>query len=512
MVPVRRRLQSADMRRRTFLVGSLATVGATAGGLFAMQRAGPDGGSSSSRVYGATQLRRRKAASDAPNVLFITLDDCNDWLGFLNDHPGTRTPNLDALAATSLSFHHAYCAAPMCLPARTSLLFGRHPHVTGVYDHSDASRANYERLTKETPSIVDDLWAAGYDTYGAGKVFHDEQKERWTEFRRFPWYSPGHRRKQLDAHTSRYDPDWVSPYDGQPIGGGENFDYTMLDFGPSGRAAEDEADGKATAWVLERLARNHRRPFFIALGLYLPHEPWRLPQRYFDLHPLDEVVVPEVPEDDLDDLPPFARERIIDRFNRFETIRENGLWERVVQAYQAAITYADDHAGRVLDALASGPHAEDTVVVVTSDHGYHLGEKMHIEKFTLWERATRIPLLLHVPGRYDDGRVFEAPVSVVDVAPTLAELCGARVHAEHDGASLIDLVEHPERADDRPPIMTWLEGNHSVRRGSWRYIRYRTGEAELYDHRRDPHELTNLVSDPAHASTVAELDALLPST
>jgi arylsulfatase A-like enzyme len=409
-----------------------------------------------------------------------------------------------------VAFSKAYCTAPMCLPARTSVLFGRQPHTTGIYDHSDESFARYDDLSRVTRSLVDDVWAAGYDTYGAGKVFHDPQEARWTESRRFPWYLPGNVRKRPDADPARYDPDWRSPYDGEPIGRGENFDYTMIDFGPSGRPAEQEADGQATTWVLERLGRDHPRPFLLALGLYLPHEPWRVPRKYFDLHPLDEVVVPDVRADDLADLGPYARDEVIDQHHRFERLLLSGLWEEAVQAYQASISYADDHVGRVLDGLASSPHADDTVVAVWSDHGFHLGEKLHIEKFTLWERATHIPLLLAVPGRFDAGRVFDGPVSAIDIGPTLAELCGAEINEKHQGRSLLEVLEHPERADERPPVMTWQAGNHSVRRGTWRYTRYRTGEAELYDHRTDPQEFTNLVGDSRHAATVAELDTFLP--
>jgi arylsulfatase A-like enzyme len=496
------------VRRRTFLFGALATAAGAATGGVLLRVAGD--GSGSSRTYGTTRLQRRRAASDAPNVLLISIDDCNDWLGFLNNHPGTHTPNLDALAATSVSFSKAYCTAPMCLPARTSILFGSLPHTTGVYDHSAESIARYDELAKVTPSVVDDLWAAGYDAYGAGKVFHDPQEARWTESRRFPWYVPGKVRNRPEADPARYDPDWRSPYDGKPIGRGENFDYTMIDFGPSGRPADQEADGRASTWVLERLGRDHARPFLLALGLYLPHEPWRVPQKYFDRHPLDEIVVPEVPPDDLVDLGPYARDEVIDRHGRYERLLESGLWEKAVQAYQAAISYSDDHVGRVLDGLASSPYADETIVVVWSDHGFHLGEKMHIEKFTLWERATHVPLLLHVPDRYDSRRVFDSPVSAIDIAPTLAELCGAQTHDEHEGRSLIELIEHPELADARPPVTTWQAGNHSVRRRTWRYIRYRTGEVELYDHRRDPQEFENLARDPRYAATIAELDAFLP--
>jgi arylsulfatase A-like enzyme len=500
-----RRLPTAARKRRQ--ASGPGRIAHTAGGA---PVGGGDDSSRATRTYGSIRLTRRRAAADAPNVLLISIDDCNDWLGFLNNHPGTHTPNLDALARISVSFDRAYCTAPMCLPARTSILFGQQPFNTGVYDHTDESRARYKGYTKVTASLVDDLWAAGYDTFGAGKVFHDPQAARWSEFQRFPWYFPGHLRKQPNVDPATYDPEWRSPYDGKPIGRGENFYYTMVDFGPSGRTEDREADGRATDWVLDRLARQHSNTFLLGLGLYLPHEPWRVPQKYLDLHPLEEVVVPEVEPDDLAGLGPYARDTVIDPFHRYEKILESGLWPRVVQAYQAAISYADEHVGQMLDGLASSRYADDTVVIVWSDHGYHLGEKMHIEKFTLWERATHIPLLLHVPGRYDSKRVVDAPVSAIDIGPTLTELCGARIHEVHEGRSLVEVVDDPGRARARPPVMTWQVGNHSVRRDHWRYIRYRTGEAELYDHRSDPQERTNLAHDLRHAAIVAELDPLLP--
>ena len=461
------------------------------------------------RTYGTSVVRSRQASSNSPNVLFVSIDDCNDWLGFLNNHPGTHTPNLDALARNSLVFSQAYTTAPMCLPSRTSVLFGSAPHRGHVYDHSPESLETYASMARSTSSLVDDVWAAGYETFGAGKVFHDGQRERWTQFQPVVQYMPGRLRGESTA-AGRFDPAWISPYDGAPIGNGERFKLSMLDFGPSGVAPEDEPDGKTTQWVRQQLKESRRGPFFLALGHYLPHEPWRLPQRFFDLHPLEEVVVPEFRPDDLADVGVYARDQIVDRFHRFELLQTSGLWEEAVQAYQAAISFADDRLGIVLDELSHSQYAEDTMIVVWSDHGYHLGEKLHIEKFTLWERATRVPLLIHVPGRFDHHRDFDRPVSLLDLGPTVAELCGAELHAPHDGESLLPLLADPVHADRRPAVMTWLSGNHAVRRGQWRYIRYRTGDVELYDHQDDPDEYVNLAGRPDHAAIVAELDRFLP--
>ena len=247
---------------------------------------------------------------------------------------------------------------------------------------------------------------------------------------------------------------------------------------------------------------------FLGYGLISSHVAWRVPQKFFDLHPIDEVVVPDLRPDDLDDLGPAARSLIDQR--TLDTLRNTGTWEDAVQAYQAAISYADDRVGVVLDALASSPRADDTIVVLWSDHGFHLGEKLHWHKFTLWERATRIPMLFRVPGSLDSGTVFDRPVSAIDIGPTLAELSGVAVTSQRSGASLVPALAQPSLADGRPAISTWLPGNHSVRRGPWRYVRYRTGEAELYDHRDDPDEYTNLAGRSESAATERELAAFLP--
>ena len=505
------------MDRRRFLLGASATLGVASvagGGLLACGDGGgeqADRTRRTARTYGNTTLVRRTAASDAPNVLFITIDDCNDWLGFLNPHPGTRTPNLDALAAECLSFDHTYCAAPMCGPARTAITFGTPPHVNHVYDHLDASLEAYRALAKVTPSLVDDFWAAGYHTVGAGKIYHGQLPGRWDDYRLTPWYIPGHMRKLPDADPATYDPDWISPYDGRRIGRGEHFAYTMIDFGPSGVSPDQEPDGKAALWVRERLRSMPREPFFLGFGNYIPHEPWRVPKKFFDMHPLEEVVVPKIRADDLADLGRYARDDIIDQGHQFETISKSGLWEEAVQAYQAAISFADDRVGLILNELASSPYADNTVVVVWSDHGFHMGEKLHIQKFTLWERGTRVPLLVKVPGRFDHDAARRTTGLDDGHRPDARRALRRRDQDALCRGQPPALVSDPARADARPPITTWQEGNHSVRRGSWRYIRYRTGEQELYDHRRDPDEFDNLASDPAHRAVIAELDAFLPA-
>lgn len=474
------------MQRRHFLVGGAAATAAAVGAAAVVtdRRFTPD----FRRRYGDVVVERRPPDPDAPDVLFVSLDDCNDWLGFLNDHPGTSTPNLDALAAESVVFEHAYCTAPMCLPSRTSVMFGTTPYHNGVYDHTEPSDQRYAELSRRSTSLVDDFWAAGYEVVVAGKVFGNFPATRFDQGRRTRIVTP--------------DPDWQSPFGGSAdsVRGGQ------IDFGPSGNAPEEEPDGQAAQWVRHQLSTPRPRPLFLGYGLISTHLAWRVPQRYFDLHPLDEVVVPDVPADDLDDLGPAARELIDSRTGN--VLERRDLTARAVQAYQAAISYADDRLGVVLDTLASSPRGAETVVVLWSDHGFHLGEKLHWQKFTLWERATRVPMLFRVPGR--PAQRFEPPVSTLDIGPTLAAIAGVPVLGAHDGASLLPALDDPARATARPAITTWLPGNHAVRQGPWRYIRYRGGEEELYDHREDPGELRNLGRDPGLAQVRTQLAAFLP--
>jgi arylsulfatase A-like enzyme len=476
------------VRRRSFLIGAAAASAAAIGaGAYVYDRRDPD---ESVRRYGSTVITRRRPDPDAPDVLFVSLDDCNDWVGFLRNHPGTHTPNLDALAAESVVFSQAYCTAPMCRPARMSVMFGKAPYEVGVYDHSDQSNARLLELGRTHASLVDDFWGAGYDVVVAGKVFGDFPRGRFTQSR--------------PTRIEPADPDWISPYDGRPLRGGGP--RGPLDFGPSGDQPDEGPDGEAATWVRQQLLAPRSRPLFLAYGLVSTHVAWRVPQKYFDLHPVDGVVLPEYRPDDLDDLGPTARELIDDR--TVEQLRRTGRWQAAVQAYQAAMSYADDRLGVVLDALASKPAGNDTVVVVWSDHGFHLGEKLHWHKFTLWEQATRIPMVFRLPGRSGDR--VDRPVSAMDIGPTLLDFTGVPSTEAQSGASLLPALDDPALVDQRPPISTWLPGNHAVRQGPWRYIRYRDDSSELYDHRTDPDEQTNLAGRPEYLTIERALASYLP--
>jgi arylsulfatase A-like enzyme len=500
------------MDRRTFLLGSLAAAGvACSGGSPAATSTPTTSLTGKIRQIGDYELRQLKADPDAPNVLMISLDDQNDWVGFLNAHPGAVTPNLDGLAARSLVFDAAYCTAPMCLPSRTSIGFGLHPYQTDVYDHSDASNRAQEELRGVTPSLIDDFWAAGYGTFGTGKVFGNGEAKTYDEFYAVESYASPVDVGTAAEYADRYDPDWISPWTAQPIGDGSANVGTSVDFGPNLAPPTGGPDGNKTSWASEVIQRNHDRPFFLGVGVGATHLPWRVPQEFFDMHPIEEVVVPEIRPGDLSDLSPYAINTIAYN-NRLDLdrLQKSGLLEEAVQAYQASTSYMDWSVGQLLDTLAASPYADNTIIVVWSDHGFHLGEKLHLHKFTLWERATRVPFVIHQPGRFDRGEIFDPPVSLIDIGPTLAELCPVKIYAPHEGASLVPVVDSPDLADEHPPIMTWLEGNYAVRQGQYRYIRYNTGDAELYDHEADPEEYTNVANWPLFAGVRATLDGYLP--
>lgn len=454
------------LTRRRFLAGSLASVvGATA--------LSGCGGSAESRP---------------PNILMLCIDDLRDWVGYLGTQPGTYTPNLDALAASSFSFDRAYCSVPVCRASRPSVLWGWSPVRTGVFDHlTPASRAAHAALWNDpdaTASTLPKLLAdGGYQTLSTGKVFHDPRPEQWDV------YAPYERIADLPVHPSYLE---------------TLFSYGVL---PPG---EVHTDQKSADWVSEQLGEPRTQPFFMAVGLYQPHLPWLLPQWAFDLHPLEDVVVPEVRADDLDDVPAAAVTLsdfpTIDiggmEITNYELVESSGRAAEHVQAYMAAVSHTDAMVGQILDSLDRSPHADNTVMILWSDHGYHLGEKLHWRKGTLWEQANRIPLLIRGPGFEAGGRT-DQPVSMLDLAPTVLSLAGLDAAPLHDGHSLLHATDAELAA--RPPVTFW-EGHRSVRSGPYRYTRYADGSEEFYDHRIDPREHDNAIAgvDPALLSQLRD--------
>ncbi len=436
--------------------------------------------------------------ADRPNVLFIAVDDLNDWVGHLGGHSQAATPNIDRLAARGVSFTRAYCSAPLCNPSRVSLLTGIEPSRSGVF-------GNGERLREHLPNAVtlmQYLRSHGYVAKGGGKIFHGANRavdpDSWDYF---------HRAKPVRA---------------KPRSKEELPKSAWAPWGPLDIEDDQMLDAQVVSWAISELNRGHERPFFLACGFTKPHLPWYVPQKYFDLHPLDKIILPKTLDTDRDDLPAFglklAREvHTISNGRNFSRHGEDhamvlkySQWPRAVQSYLATISFVDHHVGRLLNALANSEHADDTIVVLWGDHGWHLGEKQHWRKHALWETTTRTPLIFASPGRIQENRRCQRPVSLIDLYPTLVELCGLPVPEGLDGQSILPLMTNPDREWSRPALMTFGRGNHAVRTERWRYIRYRDGGEELYDHEKDPHEWHNLAGLSEHASTIVELRKSLP--
>ncbi|QDV38417.1 sulfatase [Tautonia plasticadhaerens] len=421
-----------------------------------------------------------------PNVLFLAIDDLNDWTGFLGGHPQSKTPNLDRLAARGMSFGRAYCAAPACNPSRAALLTGIRPSTSGVYTNAQPWRP----AMPDAVTLPRHFMLAGYEVLGGGKIFHGrfEDPASWQEY--------------FSRPADPMPPD--RPVNGIPR-------TAHFDWGPVDVPDEAMGDHQVVDWAIDRLGRPHEEPLFLAVGLFRPHLPWYAPQSYFDAHPAPEVVLPEVPDDDLADVPRAGRGMARPEGDHRKVL-EHDQWRNAVRGYLASIAFADRQVGRLLDALDRSGMADDTIIVLWGDHGWHLGEKQHWRKFALWEEATRVPFVIAAPGVTEPGSRCDRPVSLMDVYPTLIDLCGLPERRELEGVSLSPLLRDPTAPWDRPALTTHGRENHAVRSDRWRYIRYEDGSEELYDHDLDPNEWRNLADAPEHREVKAALAASLPKT
>jgi arylsulfatase A-like enzyme len=431
--------------------------------------------------------------SSPGNVLFIAIDDLNDWIGCLHGHPDVKTPNLDRLAARGMLFTSAYCAAPVCNPSRTALMTGIRPSTSGVYDNSQPFRES--TVLKDAITLPQHFAAAGYRVVGGGKIYHVEYPDprSWQEY--YPSQTNNRPADPLPDH--------------RPLNGIPNT--KLFDWGPIDARDPKMGDYQVVDWASSELNRAQSKPFFLACGIFKPHLPWYIPQKYFDLYPPGKITLPVVKDDDLDDVPEVGKKMAL-RGGDHEKVLKYKQWTNAVRSYLAAISFADAQVGRVLDALDSGPHAKNTTVVLWSDHGWHLGEKLHWRKFALWERTTRNVLMIAAPGVTRPGSRCDRVVSLLDIYPTMIDLCGLPKKNGLEGNSIMPLLRNASAAWNHPAVTTYKRGNHAVRDSRWRYIRYHDGGEELYDHTNDPNEWTNLAGKPELTSVKAQLAHYLPKT
>jgi arylsulfatase A-like enzyme len=414
------------------------------------------------------------------NVLFIAVDNLNHWVGHLGRNRQTSTRNIDRLAARGVTFTHAYCAAPLCNPSRAALMSGLRPSTTGVYDNGD----DWRTVVPEERCLTTTFRKAGYFVAGAGKIYHGG----------FP------RRSEWDEYFNNVGGD-PRPTGDAGVGG--------IKFAPLDCRDEDFREWKIVRYGISQLQKKHDRPFLLAIGLHKPHMPWNVPRKYYDLHPLSEIELPPHRDDDLQDVPP-AGVKMAGPGGDHARILESGRWKEAVQGYLAAISYADAMLGRLLDACDRSEFSANTIIVLWGDHGWHLGEKQHWRKFALWEEATRAPLIWVVPGVTKPGGVCDRTVDFMSLYPTLVELTGSPIPQHVQGRSIRELLVDPKAPWEHPALTTFGFQNHAVRSEGWRYIRYASGDEELYDEAADPYEWTNLADDPKFADRKKDLARWLP--
>ncbi len=409
----------------------------------------------------------------------IAIDDLNDWTGFLGGHPQVKTPAMDALAARSAMFRRGYCNAPLCSPSRASVLSGLQVQLTGVYDNNHTFRS----VNGSKPMLIDTLAAGGYTTKSIGKIDH------------------------VYASESQPLPTPV-PYANLQCASADTLGEGAFDWAPLAVADAAMPDYGYASQAIDFLNQPQAKPFFLGVGLVRTHLAWYLPQRFFDMYPLGSIVLPETPPDDLNDLGPTGK-AIALAFNFQDCITRQNLWANAVQAYLASISWVDSQIARVIAALDASAHANNTVVVLWSDHGFHLGEKFHWHKLALWEHTTRVPFLIREPAQ-TVGKVIDPCVSLVDMAPTILDYCGIAPAYTMSGRSLKPLIADPATPWDHPVLTTKDQYDYAIRTLEWRYIRYASGERELYAETTDPREYKNLAGDPGYTAVMAQLDALMP--
>ena len=427
-------------------------------------------------------------ADERMNVLVLIADDLNTWILEKPDRYSGKViaPNLQALCDSGMVFTHAYSASPFCVPSRTSMWSGVSPHKSGVY-HNQTNVGASAPLKKAT-SLFETFKKAGYSMYGYGKITHGWNGEDvWDD-------KQGHKRDPRPPGAPI-----------QSVGKGEQ------DWGPIHLTEEEMNDTGGADRTIAILEKEHEKPFFLVYGTFNPHMAWFVPQKYFDMFPLDEVRTPELNPNDFDDIPPLANEVVGGKRKFTQSVLNAGLHKSAVQAYLATTAYVDAQHGRVLDALETSPYRENTIVVFLSDHGFHLAEKDHWQKGTLWEEATNSMLMFRVPGVTTPGGVISRCVSLQDIYPTLVELCQLERPAHVDGESLIPILKNPG-IDWKSTAFSYLYDRYaSIRTERYRYIRYKEGQEELYNVEADPHEWTNQANNPEYQTVIKQLNARLPA-
>lgn len=517
-----------------------------------------------------------RAAPERPNVLFIIFDDLNDSVARMGGHPQAKTPNIDRLMERGVRFTNAQSNAPLCSPSRPSMLTGMYPHTTrffGGHEQDSPGKKRWREMPamKTAKTWMEHFTDHGYDVWGTGKIYHNGSedwntwknskgemqfgiKPSWgpyaTDGRR--WTGEGPMKGWLNRvshpaipgvwHGSHYvSLDQIPRMKPDPKTGAPGFDGWQL-YGESYRYVSetdrdplpDEMNAAFAATLLKQ--KKFDKPFMLNVGFNRPHAPWVAPKQYFDRFPLDQIEVVKPRPGDLDDCARILVD--VDRnyggngFGKYSIVANQGNMKKWTQAYLACVNYVDEQFGKVLNALEDSPYADNTLIILTSDHGYHMGEKFYLFKWSVWEESCRVPFVVAGPGVARNQECSQ-PVSLVDIYPTLTDFCGLPEPESHilDGRSIVPLLKNPQGSWSGPDVAVSVVANrdynakpqhtpddirgvansqhYSARSKDYRYILCANGEEELYDHRNDPNEWTNLATNPEYAVVKKKLRAQL---
>ena len=433
-------------------------------------------------VVFAASAESPNVSSLKPSVLFIAIDDQNDWIGCMGGHPLAKTPHLDSLAQRGTLFLNAHCQAPLCNPSRTSIMTGLRSTTTGVYGLAPWFR-NVPEL-KDIVALPQYFKQGGYKTYCTGKIYHGGRPgpKNKPEIPEFDVWGPN------GGVGVKPEKKLIPP---TPMG-----NHPLMDWGCFPHRDEDKGDYQITSWAVEQIEKAPPDELmFLSVGYFLPHVPCYATQKWFDLYPDDDSVIPEILANDRNDIPRFAWYTHWELPEpRLEWMKANNQLRNLARSYLACTSFVDSQIGRLAEALKKAGRWDNTVIVVWGDHGYHMGEKGVTGKNTLWENSTRVPLIFAGPG-VRGGQRCTQPAELLDMYPTLIDLCGLPKNEKLEGITLAPQLQDAATVRERPAITSHNQGNHSVRSERYRYIRYADGSEEFYDMQSDPNEWKNLARD-----------------
>jgi arylsulfatase A-like enzyme len=466
---------------------------------------------------GSTEKKASFSFDKQPNIVLIAVDDLNNWVGIMEGK--AKTPAIDKMASEGVLFKNAFCAVPACNPSRTALFTGQRPETTGQFQNE----GNFRTLPggSERVTLPQRLSAEGYHSVAAGKLFHshrgtaDVAAERSDDISwDFQWRgtvgTPGHHlflnekgwAKWLQGAESEFVKDGY-------VNSGMSYIAKFGVWGAIPHAKEECGDWKVAQFGVDFVQEEHDKPFFLGLGIFRPHSPQIVPQEFIDMYPLDSIELPELPADDMDDVPGFAQVNWSSPFVKL--VHQKGQLPNAVQGYLASCSFADACIGHFMEALDKSKYRNNTIVILVTDHGFQLGHKNRWEKFSLWRQGTNVPLIIRMPAKMSKPGVASSAVSMLDIYPTVMELLGIEPPHAMEGESLVPFLHDANYKRTQPAIVTWERGSHSVVRDGWNYIHYKDGSEELYNQNEDPDEYKNLASDVRYRTLMDELKSFIPA-